>query len=228
VRKPGFSFLVLIGLFSGVIGCQSIQKAILDDDCATTRLTFWEAEPEDSLPSPRQASEEALLAMKENDAQLLAARGSSLEDMEKGMHLPLDQQEWALGQTQVFVPELLQREYFAPRNTREARNTERRKPLFARSQFGVQAASLDTPSFTTAAGLQARSSAPYGNPHGSAMNTYEVVPGDTLGTISRKIYGTPGRWMELAHLNHLGNGSLIYPKEILFYIKDSQVIGQHQ
>jgi nucleoid-associated protein YgaU len=228
VRKPGFSFLALIALFSGVIGCQSIQKAILDDDCATTRLTFWEAEPEDSLPSPRQASEEALLAMKENDAQLLAARGSSLEDVENGMHLPLDQQEWALGQTQVFVPELLQREYFAPRNTREARNAERRKPLFARSQFGVQAASLDTPSFTTAAGLQARSSVPYGNPHGSAMNTYEVVPGDTLGTISKKIYGTPGRWMELAHLNHLGNGSLIYPKEILFYIKDSQVIGQHQ
>jgi nucleoid-associated protein YgaU len=53
------------------------------------------------------------------------------------------------------------------------------------------------------------------------------MPGDTLGSISKKLYGTPGRWMELAHLNHLGNGSLIYPKEILFYIKDSQVIGQH-
>ncbi|HET9237691.1 MAG TPA: LysM domain-containing protein [Oligoflexus sp.] len=228
MRKPGFSFLVLIGLFSGAIGCQSIQKTILDDDCATTRLTFWDAAPEDSLPSPRQASEEALLAMKENDAQLLAARGSSLEDMEKGMHLPLDQKNWALGQTQVFVPELLQREYFAPRNTREAKNVERRKPLFARSQFGVEAGSLDAPSFQATVGLQARSLVPVGSPVGSAMNTYEVVPGDTLGTISKKIYGTPGRWMELAHLNHLGNGSLIYPKEILFYIRDSQVISQHQ
>jgi nucleoid-associated protein YgaU len=228
VRKPGFSFLIVIGLFSGVIGCQSIQKAILDDDCATTRLTFWEVEAEDSLPSPRQASEEALLAMKENDAQLLAARGSSLEDMEKGMHLPSDNQDWVLGQTQVFVPELLQREYFASRSTQEAKNVERRKPLFARAQFGVEAAALTTPSFAPTAGLQARSPVSFGSPRGSAMNTYEVVPGDTLGTISKKIYGTPGRWMELAHLNQLGNGSLIYPKEILFYIKDAQVVGQHQ
>lgn len=228
MRKPGFSFLVSLGLFSGALGCQSIQKAFLDDDCATTRLTFWERESEDSLPSPKQASEEALLAMKENEAQLLAARGSSLDDMEKGMHLPQDNQDWALSETQVFVPELLQREYFTARGSKDTKNVERRKPLFARSQFGVQAASLDTPAFLPRAGLLARSGVPSGISAGSAMNTYEVVPGDTLGTISKKIYGTPGRWMELAHLNNLGNGSLIYPKEILFYIKDSQVIGQHE
>lgn len=228
MRKPGFSFLVSVGLFSGVIGCQSIQKAILDDDCTSTRLTFWERESEDSLPSSKQASEEALLAMKDNEAQLLAARGSSLEDMEKGMHLPQDNQDWALSETQVFVPELLQREYFTARGTKDSKNVERRKPLFARSQFGIQAASLDTPAFMPSAGLLARTGVPSGNPVGTAMNTYEVVPGDTLGTISKKIYGSPGRWMELAHLNHLGNGSLIYPKEILFYIKDSQVIGQHE
>lgn len=225
MRKPGFSFLVFVGLVSGVNGCQSIQKAMLDDDCTSTRLTFWERETDDSLPSPKQASEEALLAMKDNEAQLLAARGSSLDDMEKGMHLAQDNQDWALSETQVFVPELLQREYFSSRSTKDNKNVERRKPLFARSQFGVEAASLDTPAFMPRTGLMARAGVP---PVGSAMNTYEVAPGDTLGTISKKIYGTPGRWMELAHLNHLGNGSLIYPKEILFYIKDSQVIGQHE
>jgi nucleoid-associated protein YgaU len=145
--------------------------------------------------------------------------------MEKGMHLPQDNQDWALSETQVFVPELLQREYFSSTANKNSKNVERRKPLFGRSQFGVEAASLDVTTFTPRTGLLARAGA---SPVGSAMNTYEVVPGDTLGTISKKIYGTPGRWMELAHLNHLGNGSLIYPKEILFYIKESQVIGQHE
>jgi hypothetical protein len=64
-------------------------------------------------------------------------------------------------------------------------------------------------------------------PQGENMAAYIVQPGDTLGTISKKLYGTPQRWMELAHLNQLGNGSLIYPKEIIFYINDRSNLG-HQ
>lgn len=226
VQLSHFSFLVGLAICSGAIGCQSIQKAILDDDCTTTRLTFWEPEI-DTLPSPQKASEEALLWMKERDTQLLAARGSSLEGVDNGMHLVADQKDWSITETQVFVPELLQREYFTARTSRETKNVARRKPLFARTQFGVQASGLDTPDFLSAPELMARSSFPGAPTQGSGMSSYEVMPGDTLGTISKKIYGTPGRWMELAHLNHLGNGSLIFPKEILFYIKDTQVVSQH-
>jgi hypothetical protein len=229
VRPRSFSFLVLFSVLSGSAGCQSIQKAMLDDDCSTTRLTFWETEADNGLPSPKLASEEALLWMKENETQLLASRESSLDSMEDGMHLGLDKQDWAMGETQVFVPELLQREYFVKRSSHDGKALERRKPLFARSQFGVQAASLDTSTFLPSAGLQARVGVPRSGAlaMNNGMSSYEVMPGDTLGTISKKLYGTTGRWMELAHLNQLGNGSLIYPKEILFYIKDSQVPGQY-
>jgi hypothetical protein len=229
VRPSFFSFLVLSSYLSGAIGCQSIQKAMFDDDCSTTRLTFWDSETGDDLPSPKEASEEALLWMKDNERQLLAARGSSFDGMEDGMHLAPDHQDWAMGETQVFVPELLQREYFVKRSTQDDKGLERRKPLFAKSRFGVQAVDLDHSPFLPTVALQARVGVPKSGAlaMNNAMSSYEVMPGDTLGTISKKLYGTPGRWMELAHLNHLGNGSLIYPKEILFYIKDSQVIGQH-
>jgi len=229
VYQRSFCFLVIFSNIFGIVGCQSMQRAMFDDDCTTTRLTFWESETVDSLPSPKLASEEALQWMKENETQLLAAHGSSLDGLEDGLYLAQDNQDWTMDKTQVFVPELLQREYFVKQDYQDSKGMERRKPLFAKAHYGVQAASLDTSTFLPTGVLQARVGVPNGGTlaMSHAMSSYEVMPGDTLGTISKKIYGTPGRWMELAHLNHLGNGSLIYPKEILFYIKDSQVISQH-
>jgi nucleoid-associated protein YgaU len=52
------------------------------------------------------------------------------------------------------------------------------------------------------------------------MGSYIVQPGDTLSVISVKIYGTSSRWMELAHLNRLGNGSVIFPNELILYVPD--------
>ncbi len=230
MRKPGVSFLILVSLYSVLTACQSLQQAMFDDDCSTTRLTFWDSEPEYRLPSPREASEEALQWMKERDAQLLAAKESNLDGMASSIAMPSEENDWMISQAHVFVPELLQREYFTRRRSQDHQGVERRKPLFAKARFGVNSQGLDTMSFMGSDSLQARAGLPPRGPQiplNASMSSYEVAPGDTLGTISRKLYGTPGRWMELAHLNNLGNGSLIYPKEILFYVKDPQIVGKH-
>ncbi len=230
MRKPSVSFLILVSLYSVLTACQSLQQAMFDDDCSTTRLTFWDSEPEYRLPSPREASEEALQWMKERDAQLLAAKESNLDGMASSIAMPAEENDWMISEAHVFVPELLQREYFTRRRSQDHQGVERRKPLFAKSKFGVTSEALDTLSFMGPDALKARAGLPHRGPQpqlNASMSSYEVVAGDTLGTISRKLYGTADRWMELAHLNNLGNGSLIYPKEILFYVKDPQIVGKH-
>jgi nucleoid-associated protein YgaU len=217
-----------VSLWFSASACQSLQQAMFDDDCSSTRLTFWEDEAQDGLPSPREASEEALRWMQERDAQLLAAKESPLDGVDGSFALADDDRDWAVSEAQVFVPELLQREYFTSHPSHEAKGGERRKPIFAQAKFGVNSETLGPLGYMGPEILQARTSLPKRGLQpqlNASMSSYEVMAGDTLGTISKKLYGTVDRWMELAHLNNLGNGSLIFPKEILFYVKDAQILG---
>ncbi len=216
------SFASLVMLLTLSMGCQSLQKSLLDDDCTSTRLTFWDNETDTELPSPRLASAEALKWMTENDAQLLAAHTANPE-LDQTMAGDFDAMDWSASKARVFVPEMLEREHDSRRNNPQVAQTERRKPLFSKAVFGVQATSIGIDDFGTPQALAARG--PLAR-NGEQMETYVVASGDTLGVISKKIYGTSGRWMELAHLNNLGDGSLIYPKEILFYIKDTVALGR--
>jgi len=59
---------------------------------------------------------------------------------------------------------------------------------------------------------------------GSKM-AYIVEAGDTLGKISRKIYGTPGRWNELATLSGMANPSRIYPGDLVYYTLDEKAVS---
>jgi len=46
---------------------------------------------------------------------------------------------------------------------------------------------------------------------------YVVQPGDTLGTISKTLYGTSRQWKSLAELNGLANAARIYPGDAIKY-----------
>lgn len=59
---------------------------------------------------------------------------------------------------------------------------------------------------------------------GSKM-AYIVEAGDTLGKISAKIYGTPGRWNELASLSGIANPSRIYPGDLVYYTLDESAVS---
>lgn len=59
---------------------------------------------------------------------------------------------------------------------------------------------------------------------GSKM-AYVVEQGDTLGKISRKIYGTPSRWNELASLSGITNPSRIFPGDVVYYTLDEKAVS---
>lgn len=59
---------------------------------------------------------------------------------------------------------------------------------------------------------------------GSKMG-YIVEAGDTLGKISQKIYGTTGRWNELATLSGMANPSRIYPGDLVYYTLDESAVA---
>jgi nucleoid-associated protein YgaU len=58
---------------------------------------------------------------------------------------------------------------------------------------------------------------------GSKM-AYVVEHGDTLGKISSKIYGNPGRWNELATLSGITNPSRIFPGDLVYYTLDEGAV----
>ncbi|MBM4251068.1 MAG: LysM peptidoglycan-binding domain-containing protein [Deltaproteobacteria bacterium] len=51
----------------------------------------------------------------------------------------------------------------------------------------------------------------------SDSSQYVIEPGDTLATISKKIYGTAKRWQELAHVNGLTDANRIYAGDVIRY-----------
>ena len=64
-----------------------------------------------------------------------------------------------------------------------------------------------------------------GLPEVGSKMAYIVEAGDTLGKISQKIYGTPGRWNELATLSGLSNPSRIYPGDLVYYTLDESAVS---
>jgi len=58
---------------------------------------------------------------------------------------------------------------------------------------------------------------------GSKM-AYVVQKGDTLGKISQKIYGSEGRWNELATLSGIPNPSRIFPGDLIYYTLDESAV----
>ena len=216
--------LVLFSVFLSLGGtaCQSIQRSLLDDDFSSNRLSWNDSEITNTLPSPQQASDEALQWMKEREELKIASVESGIDDMDNTLAFDSENGNWSINLAQVLVPDMLEAVPYASLGSQKVHGTERRKPMFAKS-FGVQADSINT------TGLWNVTTTPTASPLKSMaaknLGAYTVQAGDTLGTISKALYGTPQRWMELAHVNQLGNGSLIYPKEIIFYIKDSQTLG---
>lgn len=64
-----------------------------------------------------------------------------------------------------------------------------------------------------------------GLPEAGSKMGYIVESGDTLGKISQKIYGTPGRWNELATLSGIANPSRIYPGDLVYYTLDESAVS---
>lgn len=58
---------------------------------------------------------------------------------------------------------------------------------------------------------------------GSKM-AYVVEQGDTLGKISQKIYGSNGRWQEMATLSGITNPSRIFPGDLVYYTLDEAAV----
>ena len=56
-----------------------------------------------------------------------------------------------------------------------------------------------------------------GLPEFGSRMSYVVVKGDTLAKISAKIYGTIGKWRELARISRFENPSRIYPGDLVYY-----------
>ena len=54
-------------------------------------------------------------------------------------------------------------------------------------------------------------------PEDGARMAYMIQVGDTLASISQKIYGSNGRWRQLAEENNLSNPNLIYVGDVLYY-----------
>lgn len=64
-----------------------------------------------------------------------------------------------------------------------------------------------------------------GLPEPGSKMAYVVEHGDTLAKISGKIYGTPGRWNELAKLSGLANPSRIFPGDLVYYTLDESAVA---
>jgi len=63
-----------------------------------------------------------------------------------------------------------------------------------------------------------------GLPEMGSKMAYVVEAGDTLAKISQKIYGTNGRWNELATLSGLQNPSRIFPGDLVYYTLDESAV----
>jgi len=57
-------------------------------------------------------------------------------------------------------------------------------------------------------------------PENGSKMAYYVQKGDTLGTISAKIYGNKSKWKDLASGNNLSDPNLIYAGDVIYYSVD--------
>jgi nucleoid-associated protein YgaU len=213
-----------------------------DDDSINRRSVYREDDSRSLLPTPQQASEEAR-QYKVEEEKKVAERKKGDEPI-GAVDSDGNLNDLTAAYAQILVPQAQQEEsHFAPVKKSpeqqmvqamkggqiKAGGTTRRKPVFL-GKIGVEAmlqqaktVNMNAPAAVTGGMMSlsaraGRGAGPIANR--DSMGSYIVQPGDTLSVISVKIYGTSGRWMELAHLNRLGNGSVIFPNELILYIPD--------
>lgn len=214
-----------------------------DEDSVNRRSVYREDDGRSLLPTPQQAAEEARQYKVEEEKKIAERRKG--DEPIGGVDSDGTLNDLTAAYTQILVPQAQQEDsYFAPVKKSpeqqmvqamkggqiKAGGTTRRKPVFL-GKIGVEAmlqqakgVNVNAPAAVTGGmmSLSARSgrgAGPIANRE--SMGSYIVQPGDTLSVISVKIYGTSSRWMELAHLNRLGNGSVIFPNELILYIPDT-------
>ncbi|MFK7823777.1 MAG: LysM peptidoglycan-binding domain-containing protein [Oligoflexales bacterium] len=64
-----------------------------------------------------------------------------------------------------------------------------------------------------------------GLPELGSKLAYIVVRGDTLGKISNRIYGSSGKWRELASNSGIENPSMIFPGDVVYYQLTSEAVA---
>lgn len=212
-----------------------------DDESVNQRSSYRDDDMGNLLPSPARAAEEARQYQVVEDEKRIQGRKSGDDPLAQAdADGKLD--DLTAAYAQILVPQAMQEDaYFSPvkkgKNAQEViagtgtiktGGTTRRKPVFL-GKIGMQAmidqaaVNMNAPAAVTGGmmSFSAKSSRGAGQiANRESMGSYIVRPGDTLSTISVHIYGTTGRWMELAHMNRLGNGSVIFPNELILYIPD--------
>lgn len=249
MMRAKYQNFVKIALVSGCYltwtACQTSDG--FDEDSVNRRSVYREDDGRSLLPTPQQAAEEARQYKMEEETKVAERRKG--DEPIAGVDSDSTLNDLTAAYAQILVPQAQQQEsYFAPvKNSPgqqmvqamkggqiKAGGTTRRKPVFL-GKIGVeamlqQAKAVDVNARAAVTGgmmsLSARSdrgTGPIANRE--SMDGYIVQPGDTLSVISVKIYGTSSRWMELAHLNRLGNGSVIFPNELILYIPDKAAVA---
>jgi nucleoid-associated protein YgaU len=241
-KYQNFVKIVLVSsCYLNLTACQTSDG--FDDDSINRRSVYREDDSQSLLPTPQQASEEAR-QYKVEEEKKIAERKKSDDEPIGAVDSDGKLNDLTAAYAQILVPQAQQEEsYFAPVKKSpeqqmakamkggeiKAGGTMRRKPVFL-GKIGMEAmiqqaktVNLNAPAAVTGGmmSLSARSgrgAGPIANRE--SMGSYIVQPGDTLSVISTKIYGTSSRWMELAHLNRLGNGSVIFPNELILYVPD--------
>jgi len=243
-KCQNFVKIVLVSsCYLSFYGCSTVNG--FDEDSINQRSVYRDDDTRGLLPSPEQASEEARqykveeekkIAQRQQGDETIAAAESdgTLNDL-------------SAAYTQILVPGAQEEQpYFAPvkkgsqdqmgaamKGTIKTGGTTRRKPVFL-GKIGVEAmiqqakgVNVNAPAAVTGGmSFSARASRGAGTvANREGMGSYIVQPGDTLSTISVRVYGTSSRWMELAHLNRLGNGSVIFPNELILYVPDQAAVA---
>lgn len=213
-----------------------------DDDSINRRSVYREDDTQGLLPTPQQAAEEAR-QYKVDEEKKIAERKKGDEPI-GAVDSDGTMDDLTAAYAQILVPQAQEEQsYFAPVKKSPQQQmatamkggniktggTTRRKPVFL-GKIGMEAmiqqakgVNLNAPAAVTGGMMSlsaraGRGAGPIANREN--MGSYIVQPGDTLSVISVKIYGTSSRWMELAHLNRLGNGSVIFPNELILYVPD--------
>ncbi|MCX6129465.1 MAG: LysM peptidoglycan-binding domain-containing protein [Proteobacteria bacterium] len=214
-RIPVLALAILI-----LSGC--ISSAYDDEDAINQRRSYARDEQLTMLPSPQKASEEAGQLQAEEQGREPSLRhvveeSSQLGDDDRGLS------DMVAAYSEILVPEAApQQPNFAPVKLNKAEAKGRRKPIFL-GKLGFEAMEMQARGAIPEANLGRRTPAmamaakPSPDLKLEDMGSYVVKPGDSLSNISVAIYGVSNRWMELAHLNRLGDGSIIFPKEIILY-----------
>lgn len=120
-------------------------------------------------------------------------------------------------------------------DTAEAAPAEALQPEAAAAAPAAAPMNQAAPVQTAAAAAPAQASSPLpfqpgGTPAGQGLPemgskmAYVVEQGDTLGKISQKIYGSNGRWQEMATLSGITNPSRIFPGDLIYYTLDEAAV----